>query len=306
MTMTGPNVAPPRQFTPPSPGEAVDLQGRRYWLGNHIGGGAFGQVFECVDEWQNNLVAKILVPQGRSYEQVQESWTHELSNLAQLRHPFITYVHAAFEYRDTFYLILERCSYTLKQLIAWPALDPTQWFQPVARCTLQALDYIHLNGYVHKDIHSGNIHVSHMTGAMPAPAPVTVFKVGDLGLTKLEPQIDIFATTLAQWMLPPEALRPTEFGPIAKTVDIYHVALLLLSLLMKTEPQFTHEQILAGVPRATAEGLASPFSGALSRALRRHVASRTQTAIDFWRDLKSASMGAALAPPPPQSGLTTA
>jgi serine/threonine-protein kinase len=290
---------PTPRFTPPIPGESIQLNGRHYWLGARVGSGGFGEVYECTDEWQNPLVAKILIPQGRTYEQVRESWTHELNNLALLRHPYITFIHAAFEYRDTFYLVLERCNYTLKNLIAWPALDPAQWFVPVANCTLQALDYIHLQGYVHKDIHSGNVYVSHLPGVMPSAQPVTVFKIGDLGITRLEPQIDIFTTTLAQWMLPPEALRPTEFGAVARTVDIYHVALLLMSILLKTEPTFSEEQILAGEPRKMAERLSTPYSGALGRALRRHVAQRTQSAIDFWRDLRASSLGAGLSPPSP-------
>ena len=90
-------------------------------------------------------------------------------------------------------------------------------------------------------------------------------------------------------MLPPEYLNPNEFGVIGRQVDIYHTGLLLLSLLIGEIPQFSHEQILAGYPRQRAEKISSPYSNAIAKALRRHVADRTQTAIEFWRDILQAT-----------------
>ncbi|HEX7938187.1 MAG TPA: hypothetical protein VF483_04295, partial [Gemmatimonadaceae bacterium] len=81
---SGPNTgefpAPERHFTPPQPGDAVVFQGRHYWLGRFIDQGYFGAVYECTDEWSNALVAKVLLPRERSYEQVREAWLRELDN----------------------------------------------------------------------------------------------------------------------------------------------------------------------------------------------------------------------------------
>jgi serine/threonine protein kinase len=122
---------------------------------------------------------------------------------------------------------------------------------------------------------------------VPAKDRVWSFKIGDLGISNLETDINVFNTILAQWMLPPEYLNP-EFGTIGRTVDIYHAALLLLSLLLGQSPAFTREQILDDTPRKVTEGLSSPFAPAISRALRRHVADRTHSALDFWRDISEA------------------
>ncbi|MEZ5493004.1 MAG: protein kinase family protein [Pseudomonadales bacterium] len=194
-------INPIRQFTLPLYGEGINVGGHTYYIGQQIGNGAFGTVYECFDEWQNPLVAKILVPQGRTFEQVKSVWLEELNKLISLRHPNITYVHNAFEYRDTFYLIMERCSFTLGGLIGGVYQDHTLWIPHIARDVLQAVSYMHSKNYVHKDIHPGNVFVSQSFDRMvPTKDPVWSFKVGDLGISRLESDINIFGTMLAQWM----------------------------------------------------------------------------------------------------------
>jgi len=95
----------------------------------------------------------------------------------------------------------------------------------------------------------------------------------------------MFNTTLAQWMVPPEFLNPTEFGAIDHRIDIYQCGLLLLAVLHGRPLALTRQQVLEGVPRQMAEALPPPFNFALSKALRRHVAYRTASAMEFWRDL---------------------
>ncbi len=277
---------PLRSFRPPQEGEVIECLGRRYTLGRATGHGYFGAVFQCTDEWGNDLVAKVLLPQGRTYEQVRQEWLTELQNLKALRHPNITYVYDAFECRDTFYLIIERCAVTLMDLIGAPDLPGEDWLPAVSRDLLQAIDFIHQSGYVHKDISPTNVLVvMSREQLLSAPPAMVVFKVGDLGISRLESDINLFNTILAKWMHPPEFLDPEQFGAIGKPVDIYHGGLLLLSLLLGRIPQFTPEEIAAGEPRRLAERVPSRYAPAIVRALRRHVAFRTQTAIDFWRDL---------------------
>lgn len=284
---------PTKSFTPPVVGEVIPHFNRNYIIGSFIGSGAFGDVYECTDEWGNKLVAKVLKPNGAAYEEIRANWERELTNLLQLRHPNITFLYAAFEYRDSFYLIMERCAFSLEKLIAFPTLMPHRWVLPVARCVLQAVDFMHTFGYVHKDLHPGNIFTSFIPDELLGEsATATVFKVGDLGISRLIPDIDWFNTRLAQWMLPPEFLNTKEFGPLGAHVDIYHAGLLLLALLNKSVPQFTTQQILDGAPRTMAESLDSPFAGAIARSLRRHVLARTPTALDFWRELVSAGNAA--------------
>ena len=280
----------PCPFVPPSTGEKITCGNTQYFIGEQLGKGAFSVVFDCFDEWGNELAAKVLLPQNRSYEAVREEWLHELQNLQQLRHPHVTFIHQAFEYRNTFYIIIEKCTLTLKDLIQLSKSPGEMWLPYVSRDILNGLQYIHDHGYVHKDLHAGNILVSQQKDPMlPDNDPVWRFKIGDLGISRLEGDIRLFNTILAQWMLPPEFLRPMEFGVIGKHVDIYHVGLLLLSLLLNRIPNFTRDEIIAGRPRQLAEGLSSRYAAAVARALRRHVNARTSSAIEMWREISLAS-----------------
>lgn len=290
-----PKIPPsiPQTFVPPSTGEMIECKGIRYFIGEQIGQGAFGTVFNCFDEWGNELVAKVLLPQNRPYEIIRKEWLHELQNLQQLRHPQITFIHQAFEYRNAFYIIVEKCEFTLKVLVSNPGINGEIWVPYVSRDILNGLHYIHDHGYVHKDLHPGNVFVSLQKDPMvPHKDPVWKFKIGDLGISRLEGDIRLFNTILAPWMLPPEHLRrDREFGVIGKHVDIYHVGLLLLSLLLNQIPNFTRDEIIAGRPREIAESLPSKYAPAVARALRRHVSDRTSSAIEMWREISSISAG---------------
>ena len=281
----------PRIFTPPRKGEVIVCRDLNYYLGDQIGSGAFGAVYECTDDWDNKLVTKVILPQNRSYEQVREEWLNELQTLVHVRHPNITYIYDAFEYRDTFYIVVERCYFTLKELILLPALTPEIWLPYVARDILNGLEFIHGRGFIHKDLHPGNVYISQIWDRMvPQKDSVWAFKIGDLGISRLEGDIRLFNTLLAQWMVPPEFLDPVQFGNLDRHIDIYHTGLLLLGLLIKQIPTFTRDQILHGVPRQIAESLPSPYAPVIAKALRRHVNARMPSAIQMWREIRDVHM----------------
>jgi serine/threonine-protein kinase len=272
---------------PPSPGEVITslATGNTYTMGEKIGEGNFGIVYACVDRWNNELAAKVMKPKG-SYESVKKSTEAELQKLVLLRHPHITYLFDAFEYRDTCYLITERCYCPLADLMKMEDFDGLVWIKPIARCLLQAVHFIHTNGYVHQDIHLGNVFASFAKNEMGTDPGAIQFKLGDFGVAKLFSEIDA-TNTRALWMLPPEVLAEAEFGPIDHRQDIYHCGLLFLNLAYGKEFQFTQEDILSGKPRELSLQLTAPFSFAIEKTLRRRVAYRTETAMEVWRDLNS-------------------
>lgn len=132
----------------------------------------------------------------------------------------------------------------------------------------------------------GNVFCSFIKDEMvPDNNMALTFKLGDLGIAKLVQHMDANNTFLAEWIRPPEAIRPDEFGPLDHRIDIYHCGLLLLQVLCGKELNFTQEEILSGAPRTLALSLPSPFNFALEKALRRHVLYRTENAMELWRDL---------------------
>ncbi len=232
--MTTPPPQPaPAPSRPPFNGEVIWKGDRVYKLGEEIGRGYFGKVFHCTDRWSNDLVAKVLVPQTDSYDQVRAQWTQELRSLMSLRHPNVTFAYDAFEYERAFYLILERCADDMNGLLRLPDFNGALWLPTLARDVLQALEFIHAMGYVHKDLHPGNVFVFAARDRMvSSKTPVYSFKVGDLGISRLESDINIFNTILAKWMLPPEAIDSAQFGVVGRSVDICHAGLLFLSVLL--------------------------------------------------------------------------
>ncbi|AMV23526.1 Serine/threonine-protein kinase PrkC [Gemmata sp. SH-PL17] len=282
-------VAPPKQPTLPADGEVIVHNNHQYRLGQEIAEGTFARVFQCVDEWGNNLAAKVLIPRNQSYAEVRDNWHRELMNLITFRHPNITYVHEAFEYRNTFYIIVERCDLTLEKFITFSDVEGEAWLPYIARDILQGLHFIHGEQYVHKDLHAKNILVTRVNNRIePEAAPDLVFKISDFGISKLEAEIRAFGTVMAQWMLPPECLAPVQFGQVGKHTDIYHTGLLLLSLLTKTDQRFTHEQIVNGVPSSRAKQLPSPYGPIIAKALQCHTHLRIPSALQFWKELRDA------------------
>jgi eukaryotic-like serine/threonine-protein kinase len=282
-----PPPAPPpaKRVIAPALGEAITslATGNSYTMGPPIGEGAFGVVFACRDFWGNELAAKVLKPVG-SYDQVKARATDEMLKLVTFRHPHITYIYDAFEFRDTFYIITERCYGPLTRLFDLGSFNGLLWVIPIARCLLQAVNYLHVNKTAHQDIHLGNVFTSFSRDEMMPQNPGSIgFKLADLGVAKLFEDLGA-ANTRAPWMLPPEVIN-AEFGPIDHRVDLYHTGLLLLQVARSEQLTFTQDEVLAGKPRELALELQSPFSGALEKALRRRVMYRTATAMELWWDL---------------------
>ena len=207
-----------------------------YFIGEHIGSGAYGDVYECTDEWDNPLVAKVLKP-GLQFDEAQRQWQSEVSNLSQMRHPNITYIYDAFIHDNAFYIVVEKCLYSLDRVLH---RADESWVPHIARDLLQALAFVHRLGHVHKDVHVGNVFVSVSTDVMdPNHTPRLQFKLGDLGIMRQEHDIRTVGTILAPWMRPPEAIDPARFGIVSRPTDIYHAALLLLAVLRREIYPFT-------------------------------------------------------------------
>jgi serine/threonine protein kinase len=295
---TEPSVAIP---VLPTPGDVIisEMTGCTYTIGEPIGQGTFGIVHACVDDWNNQLAAKILKP-TKPPPEMQAAAFAEMNKLFALRHPQITYFFDAFEYRHTCYIITERCEMSVAEMLAAEWFKGPIWTLAIARSLLQAVQFLHLNHYAHQDIHAGNVFALRARNELnPDETNATQFRLGDLGVAKLFSEIRP-ENTRAQWMLPPEVLNQSEFGAPDHRVDIYHSGLLLLSLEHSKELQFTKEEILEGKPRQMALELKSPFNFALEKALRRHVSKRTETARELWRDLNSRAEVEKAAPAQPQ------
>jgi len=286
--MSDEGVSQQASFQFPKAGLSItsEVTGNTYVIGNVIGEGGFGVVFECEDVWRNKLVAKILKPRPQDKDS-DESAVDELNKLLHVRHPNITHVFDAFKCEDVCYIISERCNRTLSDMMFEPNFDGKVWCLPLARCLLQAVHFAHVQRLIHCDIHAGNVLMRFIPDELlPEKHNAITFKLGDFGLAKAFGALDANGTFLDS-IRPPEAINVEEYGPIDHRVDIYHVGLLLLQLQLGKPISFTREEILGGAPRELALKLDAPYSFALEKALRRHVIYRTASALELWRDLNS-------------------
>jgi hypothetical protein len=97
---TLPSVVP---FRAPIRGQMItNGSNGTYFIGEYLGGGSYGDVYECTDEWANRLVAKVLKP-SFSFDEIRRQWESEVSNLVRMRHPNITHIHDAFFFDNAFY-----------------------------------------------------------------------------------------------------------------------------------------------------------------------------------------------------------
>lgn len=258
----------------------------QFTLGVEFSHGSFSVVRECTDLWGNDLVAKVLKPNNQPFETVQAKAVLEADALEALRHPNIVYIHDAFEFGNLFYIIVERCSQDITDLIAQPEFDGYYWIKPVARCLLQALNFTHSNGIAHCDIHPGNVLFQFPRNeATQQSGTSLVFKLSDLGIARLTNDVEAVGTFLTS-IRPPECIDSQEFGAPNHQVDIYQAGLLLLQLLRGELRQYSEEERLNGQPRMDALLLPEPYSTAIEKALRRHVIHRTSSALEFWQDLQ--------------------
>ena len=274
-------------FAPGQCVEEIAFAGKRYFLGEPLAKSPSESIFACTDVWGNHLLAKTLSPGPPNDRALKKESLRELRTLMRLRHPFITDVLDVFEYGGVLYLIVERCSFTLSDIIAWSDFQGEVWLKPIARCVLQAIDFIHAAGHLHRNIHAGNIFVRSLSSKISEPAFMPTFKLGDWVTSLLLKPTGALNTKVAEWMAPPELLNPQEFGTPGQPLDIYQAGLLLLTVLLGEMPSFTIEEILAGKPQQMAKALQATFGPAIARALRCHTIDRTPTPLDFWNDLQA-------------------
>jgi serine/threonine-protein kinase len=283
-----PPAPPLRRAVVPASGEIVPSPRfpNAYRFGPKIGEGTFSVVLGCRDRWHRDLAAKVLKPMG-TYEAVKAAAECEFEKLEALRHPRVICLLDAFEYRDTFFLIIERCASSLAEILPRLGRCALAWVTPVGQGVLEALDYLHSQNYSHQDLHLANVFASVPSRWIGRVDPRTVeFKIGDFGVAKMFHELGP-ANTRAQWMLPPEVSDP-EFGPVDCRIDMYHAGLLLLQVAYGRELRFSTAEILEGKPRSLALRLPPPFALAIEGSLRRHVSQRTASAMEFLDQLRNA------------------
>lgn len=280
MTQSSPYAAawPPL----PAPGAVVrSNRGAAYIVGQNLGAGSYGAVFECLGPFDQHYALKVFHPGGRAYEQVRSDWMREAERLFRLRHPNIVYVHDYFESGGLFWLLLERCDHSIEDMLGTPFTD--RLVVDIARQLLFAVQYLADNDIIHNDLHAGNVLV--------VQGEQLTVKLSDLGIAQeLYGQPGAKPTVVQHRIMAPEVAAG---GYSTKQSDLYQLGLLMFQMHTGEYPLDTTagydavvQQIRDGVPRLKAEALGTPIGDIVSVMLRRNEQYRYTSALQVWEDLR--------------------
>ena len=259
------------------------LKGARgnYTVLSTLGSGEFGAVYECIGPFDQIYALKMVRPSNRPYSQVQAEWAREQSRLFSLRHPNVVYIYDSFEQDHLFYLALERCDHSLKDMLGTPMQEGL--VLEITRQLLAAVQFLHDNEVVHDDIHGGNVLITH------TDRPTV--KISDFGIShELRGMTAVRPNVVHHAIMAPEILAT---GYTSRQSDLYQVGLLLYWMLvgepaiqMDVPYQELVKQVAEGAPRVRAEQIGSPFGDLIARMLRRREAFRYASAREVWADFR--------------------
>lgn len=265
-----------------------DLSDNVYIIEHELGEGAFGKTYVCCDRWENKVVLKRIKALHFEPGAVKLRALREIEALAVMRSPFVVPILDQFELNGEFFIVSEYCGRPLSELMNEHDFKPYLWFRSLARCLLQAVQFTKMQGFVHCDIHPGNVFLHFVRDAvLPEEFSASRFMLGDFGLARPVGEV-LETTTFLESVRPPEVVDRDEFGVIDHRVDIYQVGLLFLRFLLPDLKPFSQEDILSGKPQDVALTVGAPLFDAIARMLRRHVDFRTGTALQAWEEIQYA------------------
>ncbi len=279
----------------PSPGALVTSSRGTYRVKSEVGRGAQGAVYEAIGPFDQRFALKLQVPAMRPYAEVYTQWRAEAQRLLLLRHPNVVYLHDAFEHEYLFYMSLEWCPHTLRDLLARPL--PLPMVLELVRQLLAAVQYLHDSDIIHGDIHAGNVLLTDLE------RPVA--KLADFGISQeLQGRTTARPSIVHHAIMAPEVVAA---GYTSRQSDLYQIGLLLFWMLTGSPaleysvpyPELVR-QVTDGIPRLRAEALGSPLGTIIAKMLRRREAYRYASAHEVWDDLRKLHTGLDSSLPPPR------
>ncbi|MFI1797001.1 serine/threonine-protein kinase [Streptomyces sp. NPDC020379] len=201
----------------------------RYRLGELLGRGGMGEVWEARDEVLGRQVAVKLLLGDEADESAASRFRLEAQTAARLNHPQVVGVYDFGAWDGRFYLVMElvRGPSLAQELAALGTLEPAR----VARIAAQAasgLAAAHRQGVVHRDVKPGNLMLD---------ADGTL-KIGDFGIARFVDETSTALTRVGQIVgtstyLAPERALGRMAGPAS---DVYALGCVLYQLLVGRPP----------------------------------------------------------------------
>ena len=210
------------------------IQGR-YELGDRIGAGGMGQVYEAVQQpLGRRVVVKMLHDRSLDDPRQRERFEREAITMSRLDHPNIVKVYDFGVDAGIDYIVMEHVEGgTLQGVVERAgALDLEQFTRYAVRI-LRAISHAHEQGIIHRDLKPSNIMVALASGR------TDVIKVLDFGLVKMTDEEDLTQITRngelvgsAPFLSPERILGK----PVDQRVDVYALGIIFYYMLCATLP----------------------------------------------------------------------
>jgi len=266
-----------------------------------IGAGGMGQVFQVEHKITKRKEAmKVLIADLADDTQVQR-FKREIEVQARLNHPNIAAVHNAFRLKDRMVLVLEFVEgQTLENLLK-NGRPPLETGIDYVRQTLQALDYAHHNGVIHRDVSPANLMVTE-NGLVKLMDFGVAKSLGDLRLTDGGSMIGSL-----YYMSPEQVKGSTDPDPRS---DIYSAGAILYEIVTGKKPfdyQDRFSLMVAQVeeqprlPSLIDAELPAGLDDIILRALAKEPGQRYSSAKDFLAALEIIGHPTATSAPKPQA-----
>ncbi len=270
----------------------------KYTLEQVLGQGGFGITYLATDQSLNRKVAiKELFPEGctrdgntlipatslglSGFAETKTRFLEEAQTLAQFNHLHIVRVFEVFEANSTAYIVMEALEgKTLGNILARDGTLPEIYVKRIATDVCDALEIVHQNGLLHRDIKPDNLFIT-------TDNRVVLLDFGSARGFQTGKALRHTQLVSPGYAAPEQYASQAKFGTYT---DVYGLSATLFHAATGKPPPTASDRVISSdADLHMPSHIAEPLRTALTRGLALRIDQRPQTAKDFVKLLEEKS-----------------